>query len=75
MTGRGIDQVLPHPGNARLYEPYVTSATEYVSLADFANGPIPKPVDFTYVWGDALAKLETRRPDARLVTVGVRRLP
>lgn len=26
MTGRGIDQVLPHPADPRLYEPYVSSA-------------------------------------------------
>ena len=69
MTGRGIDQVLPHPSDARLYEPNVTSATEYVSLAETANGPIPKPVDFTYVWGDALAELEARRPDVRLINL------
>ncbi len=26
MTGRGIDQVLPHPGNPRICEPYMASA-------------------------------------------------
>ena len=25
MTGRGIDQMLPHPGNPRIHEPYMTS--------------------------------------------------
>jgi poly-gamma-glutamate synthesis protein (capsule biosynthesis protein) len=30
MTGRGIDQVLPHPGSPRLYEPYLNSAAAYV---------------------------------------------
>jgi poly-gamma-glutamate synthesis protein (capsule biosynthesis protein) len=69
MTGRGIDQVLPHPGDARLYEPYVKSSLEYVSLAETANGPTPKPVDFAYVWGDALAELEARRPDLRLINL------
>ena len=26
MTGRGIDQVLPHPGEPQLFEPYMRSA-------------------------------------------------
>ena len=30
MTGRGIDQVLPHPRQPQLYEPYVKSAKGYV---------------------------------------------
>jgi poly-gamma-glutamate synthesis protein (capsule biosynthesis protein) len=69
MTGRGVDQVLPHPGDPRLYEPYVKSAAEYVALAEAANGPIPKPVDFVYVWGDALAELARRRSHLRLVNL------
>ena len=44
MTGRGIDQVLPHPSDPRLYESYVRNAKEYVALAEAANGPIPQPV-------------------------------
>ena len=60
MTRRGIDQILPHPGSARLYEPYVGSALDYVELAQARHGPIERPVDFAYVWGDALAAL--RRP-------------
>ena len=69
MTGRGIDQILPHPGDARLYEPFVPSATVYVALAEKAHGPIPRPVDFSYVWGDALAELDRRRPAARLINL------
>lgn len=69
MTGRGIDQVLPHPGDPTLYEQYVDSALDYVALAEQANGPITKPVDFAYVWGDALAELARRRPDARIVNL------
>src|SRR5687767_6647604 len=42
MTGRGIDQVLPHPGNPTLYEGYMKTARGYVELAEEANGPIPK---------------------------------
>jgi len=40
MTGRGIDQVLPHPSEPRLYEPAMKSAIEYVRLAESVNGPI-----------------------------------
>ena len=54
MTGRGIDQVLPHPSDPAIHEPYVKNAKDYVQLAESANGPIPKPVSFSYKWGDAL---------------------
>jgi poly-gamma-glutamate capsule biosynthesis protein CapA/YwtB (metallophosphatase superfamily) len=69
MLGRGIDQILPHPGDPRLYESYVKSAVTYVELAERLNGPIPKPVDYEYVWGDALAELQRVRPHARIVNL------
>lgn len=65
MTGRGIDQVLPHPSPPRLYETCMQSAREYVDLAERANGPVAAPVAWDYVWGDALAVLARKRPDAR----------
>ena len=34
MTGRGIDQILPHPGKPHLFEPYMRSALGYVELAE-----------------------------------------
>ncbi|RPJ79348.1 MAG: poly-gamma-glutamate biosynthesis protein, partial [Alphaproteobacteria bacterium] len=34
MPGRGIDQVLPHPGDPKIYEPYMKSAKEYVDIAE-----------------------------------------
>jgi poly-gamma-glutamate synthesis protein (capsule biosynthesis protein) len=69
MTGRGIDQVLPHPGDPQLYEKYVKSAHEYVELAERANGPIARPVAFGDLWGDAMAELERRSPDARIANL------
>ena len=69
MTGRGIDQVLPHPGRPSLYEPYVRSALEYVRFAEEASGPVPKPVGFDYIWGDALGELARVRPDASIVNL------
>jgi poly-gamma-glutamate synthesis protein (capsule biosynthesis protein) len=58
MTGRGIDQALPHPVDPVLYEPYVRDAREYVAFAEKAHGPISRPVSFKYIWGDALEELD-----------------
>lgn len=69
MTGRGIDQILPHPGDPRIHEPYLKSAAGYVELAERINGPIPRPVDFSYVWGAALKELERSSPDMRIVNL------
>jgi poly-gamma-glutamate synthesis protein (capsule biosynthesis protein) len=69
MTARGIDQALPHPVNPVLYEPSVRDAREYVHLAEKAHGPIPRPVSFDYVWGDALRELEHAKVDLRIVNL------
>lgn len=69
MTGRGIDQILPHPGDPALYESYVRDAREYVQLAETAHGPIPRSVDFTYIWGDALGEMESHQMDARIINL------
>ena len=58
MTGRGIDQALPHHVNPILYEPYVRDAREYVHLAEKAHGSISRPLSFDYIWGDAPQELE-----------------
>jgi poly-gamma-glutamate synthesis protein (capsule biosynthesis protein) len=69
MTGRGIDQALPHPVNPVLYEPYLRDAREYVQLAEKAHGPIPRPLSFDYVWGDASRELEHAKVDLRIVNL------
>ncbi len=69
MTGRGIDQILPRPSHPRLHESFVQDARDYVRLAERANGPIPKPVGFAYIWGDAIEELDRARPAARVVNV------
>jgi poly-gamma-glutamate capsule biosynthesis protein CapA/YwtB (metallophosphatase superfamily) len=69
MTGRGIDQILPRPSDPVLHEPYVESAVEYVAMAERQNGPIPRPVDFTYIWGDALEVLNRTAPSVRIVNL------
>ncbi|UQX05250.1 CapA family protein [Streptomyces sp. RerS4] len=64
MLGRGVDQVLPHPGDPALEEAYVRDARTYVELAEAVNGPIPRPVDFPWPWGDTLGILDAAAPDA-----------
>lgn len=69
MTGRGIDQILPHAVDPELHESYVRDARDYVALAERQNGPIPDEADYRYVWGDALAELERQAPDARIINL------
>ncbi len=69
MTGRGIDQVLRHPGDPVLYEDYVRDARDYVRLAEREHGPIAKPVDEQYIWGDALGIWSAHEPDVRIVNL------
>jgi poly-gamma-glutamate synthesis protein (capsule biosynthesis protein) len=69
MTGRGIDQVLPHPGDPRLEEDYVRSANDYVRLAEDANGPIERPVGFGDIWGEARAFWSRMAPNLRIMNL------
>jgi poly-gamma-glutamate synthesis protein (capsule biosynthesis protein) len=69
MLGRGVDQILPHPGDPELREAYIRDARAYVELAEAANGPIPRPVDFRWPWGEALPVLDDAAPDVRLVNL------
>lgn len=69
MIGRGVDQILPSPCPPQLYEEYVSSAQEYVRLAEAASGPIQRPVDLSYIWGAALDELRAYGPDARIINL------
>lgn len=69
MTGRGIDQVLPHPSDPVLHEPYMRSAVGYVELAEAKSGPIPRLAGFSYIWGDALPEWTRAAPDVRIVNL------
>ncbi len=69
MLGRGVDQILPHPGDPALREAYIRDARAYVDLAEAANGPIPRPVGFRWPWGEALPVLDEAAPDVRLVNL------
>lgn len=69
MTGRGIDQVMAHHVEPKLYEPWVNDAREYVRLAERVHGTVPAPVGADYIWGAALAEITRHKPDVRLVNL------
>jgi poly-gamma-glutamate synthesis protein (capsule biosynthesis protein) len=69
MTGRGIDQVLPYPSDPRIHESFLKDARGYVEIAERANGSIPRPVAFTYIWADALLEWDRMQPDLRIVNL------
>jgi len=69
MTGRGIDQILPHPSDPRIHEPYARDARRYVDLAEEQNGHIPRPASFSYIWGDALDELRRMAPEVRIINL------
>jgi len=69
MLGRGVDQVLPQPCPPNLYEEAMDSALGYLALAERANGPIPRPMDFTSLWGAALEEWNRIQPHARVINL------
>jgi poly-gamma-glutamate capsule biosynthesis protein CapA/YwtB (metallophosphatase superfamily) len=69
MLGRGVDQILPHPGDPRLRERAVRDAGIYLNLAAEVNGAFPRPVDWTWPWGDALELLADAGCDARIINL------
>ncbi|AEH07998.1 MULTISPECIES: CapA family protein [Protofrankia] len=69
MLGRGVDQILPCPGDPTLLEGFVRDARSYVELAEAVNGPIPHRVDAAWPWGDALAALDAAGPAVRVLNL------
>ncbi|MFD7299383.1 MULTISPECIES: CapA family protein [Streptomyces] len=69
MLGRGVDQILAHPGDPGLREDYVRDARGYVALAEAVNGPVPAPVGPEWPWGEALGVLAEAAPDTRIVNL------
>jgi poly-gamma-glutamate capsule biosynthesis protein CapA/YwtB (metallophosphatase superfamily) len=69
MLGRGIDQILPRPGDPTLAEPAVRDAREYIRLVERTHGPLPRPVDPAWPWGDALDVLAAAAPDVRIINL------
>ena len=69
MTGRGVDQVLPHRVDPTIYESYVKDARDYVLLAERVNGAINKPVSYAYIWGDAINIWEQMNPAVKIINL------
>jgi len=69
MTGKGIDQILPHPSDPVFHEGYVKDARGYVEIAEKVHGSISRLVDLAYIWGDALDELERVAPDLRIINL------
>jgi poly-gamma-glutamate synthesis protein (capsule biosynthesis protein) len=69
MTGRGIDQILPVSSSPEIYEQWLRSARDYIRVAERVSGPIPREVDYRYVWGDALATLDTAEAAVRIINL------
>jgi len=69
MLGRGIDQVLAHPGKPELRESSMHDARGYVELAEAANGTVPYPVEDTWPWGDSLPELHPPQEAAVVMNV------
>lgn len=69
MLGRGIDQIQLRSCDPRIFESHVSSAQDYVTLAERASDAIPRGVGPRHVWGDLLADLDTRDVDLRLVNL------
>ena len=45
------------------------SALGYVELAEKVNGRIRHPVDFAYIWGDALGAFQRASPDLHIINL------
>jgi poly-gamma-glutamate synthesis protein (capsule biosynthesis protein) len=69
MTGRGIDQILLHPVDPLIHEPFMKSAEGYVEITEDVTGPIQKPAGFSYIWGDAIEELQRMAPDLRIINL------
>lgn len=69
MTGRGIDQIFPNSCDPRIHESYMKDARGYVEIAEQANGPIPRDVVPSYVWGDGFDILRAEDPDFRIINL------
>lgn len=69
MTGRGIDQILQHPCDPRIYESYLKDARDYVKLAEQAYGKIPNGVAGSYVWENIAPEWQQRRPLVKIINL------
>jgi poly-gamma-glutamate synthesis protein (capsule biosynthesis protein) len=47
----------------------VPDARSYVTSTEEASGPIPRPADFAWPWGEALRLVDELMPDVRLLNL------
>ncbi|HVC48989.1 MAG TPA: CapA family protein, partial [Burkholderiales bacterium] len=53
-----------------LFEPYLSNAREYVRFAEKHGGKhFHLPMDYDYIWGDALEELSRLQPDLRIINL------
>jgi len=45
------------------------SSVDYVKLAERASGLIPRPAEFSYIWGDALEIFRTEQPQVKVINL------
>ncbi len=69
MTGRGIDQILAHPGRPELRERFIKDARSYVELAVRRHGRFETPVEPSHIWGDGLEILASEAPHASVINL------
>jgi poly-gamma-glutamate capsule biosynthesis protein CapA/YwtB (metallophosphatase superfamily) len=69
MTGRGIDQILQFTSDPELHESYIKNAKRYVELAERKSGLISQPVNYEYIWGDALEVIDTINPALKILNL------
>ncbi|MBZ9728709.1 CapA family protein [Salegentibacter sp. JZCK2] len=69
MTGRGVDQALPNSVNPVLYESYIKDARDYLKLAERESGKIDTPLNYDYIWGDALKVWKQESPRFLLINL------
>ena len=62
MLGRGIDQILA-PGRSASRRALCQIGDDLCRACGTVNGPIPRTVDYAYVWGDALSDWIAEAPD------------
>ena len=68
MTARGIDQILPNPGEPHPLDDGV-SGRDVMAYTERSSGPIPRPASFDYVWGEALDIWEEENPLLRIANL------
>jgi poly-gamma-glutamate synthesis protein (capsule biosynthesis protein) len=69
MIGRGIDQIFPYSSDPNIFEPYIKDAREYIRLSELKYGTFSHPVEFGYIWGDAVAIWEQMRTDFKIANL------